>query len=294
MNKQVLVLMATHNGIQWLEEQLNSILFQEGVEVSILASDDASSDKTYEYLKSNSDVRLMPGRGPHGSAGANFFYLLKHADFSGHDFIALSDQDDIWSNKKLERALYCLAAHGCDGYSANVTAFWADGREVLVEKAQIQKEWDFLFQSAGPGCTYVMSALLAKKIQDVLRANPQIAKEICFHDWFIYAWTRANGFKWFIDDTSVMRYRQHDTNVFGVNSGMAVGKHRIEKIKSGWYRGQVVAIAKVCGIESHALVYKVLRKNCSGRLALALNAHKFRRRYRDALVLALISMMGWF
>lgn len=286
--------MATHNGIRWVAEQLHSIHTQQGVDVSVLASDDGSTDGTFEYLNANPNVKLLPERGPYGSAGKNFFNLLLRANFSGYDFVAFADQDDIWSNKKLERALYCLAAHGCDGYSANVTAFWADGREVLVEKAQIQKEWDFLFQSAGPGCTYVMSALLAKKIQDVLRANPQIAKEICFHDWFIYAWTRANGFKWFIDDTSVMRYRQHDTNVFGVNSGMAVGKHRIEKIKSGWYRGQVVAIAKVCGIESHALVYKVLRKNCSGRLALALNAHKFRRRYRDALVLALISMMGWF
>lgn len=294
MNKRVLVLMATHNGIQWLEEQLNSILSQEMVEVSILASDDASMDGTFEYLNSASDVMLLEARGPYGSAGRNFFNLLLRADFSAHDFIAFSDQDDIWHPWKLARAIDCLANQGCEGYSANVTAFWDDGREVLIDKAQSQREWDFLFQGAGPGCTYVMSAFLAKGIQGVLRANPRVPDEICLHDWFVYAWARANGLSWFIDKEPVMRYRQHGANEFGVNAGLKVAKNRIEKVKSGWYRGQVGAIARVCGVDSQKLVRKVLSKTWTGRISLALHAVKFRRRYRDAFVLALISMMGWF
>jgi rhamnosyltransferase len=292
--KRVLVLMATHNGIQWVDEQLKSIWAQEGVEVSILASDDASADGTYEYLNSASDVMLLKERGPYGSAGENFFNLLLRADFSAHDFIAFSDQDDIWHSWKLARAIDCLATQGCDGYSANVTAFWEDGREALVEKAQSQREWDFLFQGAGPGGTYVMSTFLAKGIQYVLQANPQIVDEICLHDWFVYAWARSNGFKWFIDNVSVMRYRQHDENEFGVNTGVKVAKNRIEKIKSGWYRSQVAAIAKVCGVESNTLVHKVLSKTWSGRLTLAMHAGKFRRSYRDALFLTFISLMDWF
>jgi rhamnosyltransferase len=293
MNR-VIVLMATHNGIRWVAEQLKSIQSQERVEVSILVSDDASTDGTFEYLNSNSDVILLEGRGPHGFAGKNFFNLLLRADFSGYDFIALSDQDDIWHPWKLIRAIDCFETYGCDGYSANMTAFWENGREVLVDKAQLQREWDFLFQSAGAGCTYVMSAFLAKEIQRVLRANPQIMDEICLHDWFVYAWARSHGFKWFIDNVSVMRYRQHGKNEFGVNFGVKVAKSRLEKIKSGWYRGQVVAIANACGVESQTLVCKVLSKTLSGRISLAFHAGKFRRRYRDAFVLALISMMDWF
>ena len=294
MTKRVLVLMATHNGIQWVEEQLKSIRAQEGMEVSILASDDASTDGTFEYLNSTSYVMLLGSRGPYGAAGKNFFNLLLRADFSGYEFVAFSDQDDIWHPWKLVRAINCLETHGCDGYSANVTAFWENGSEALVDKAQAQREWDFLFQSAGPGCTYVMSAFLAKEIQGVLRANSRVPDEIYLHDWFVYAWTRANGLSWFIDKESVMRYRQHGANEFGVNAGLKVAKNRIEIVKSGWYRSQVDAIARVCGVDSQKLVHKVLSKTWTGRISLALHAGKFRRRYRDAFVLALVSMMGWF
>jgi rhamnosyltransferase len=294
MVKRVLVLMATHNGIQWVDEQLKSIRAQVGIDLSILVSDDASVDGTYEYLNSASDVMLLEARGPYGSAGKNYFNLLLHTDFSEYDFVAFSDQDDIWYPWKLSHAVDCFETYGCDGYSANITAFWANGREVLVDKAQPQREWDFLFQGAGAGSTYVMSVCLANEIQRTLRANQQIANEICLHDWFVYAWARTKGFEWFIDDASVMLYRQHATNEFGVNVGVQAVKNRIEKIKSGWYRGQVVAIAKVCGAESQTLVRKILNKTWSGRICLALHAGKFRRRYRDAFGLALISIMGWF
>jgi rhamnosyltransferase len=294
MTKSVLVLMATHNGIQWVDAQVKSIWAQEGIEVTILASDDVSTDGTFEYLKSASGVMFLEERGPHGSAGLNFFHLLLRADFSGHDFVAFSDQDDIWHPWKLARAIDLLVTQGCAGYSANVTAFWEDGREALVDKAQSQRKWDFLFQSAGPGCTYVMSAFLAKGIQSFLRANPRVPEEICLHDWFVYAWARANGLSWFIDKEPVMRYRQHGANEFGVNVGFKVAKKRGEKVKSGWYRGQVAAIARACGVDSHQFVHKVLSKTWTGRISLALHAGQCRRRYRDAFVLALISIRGWF
>jgi len=294
MNDRVLVLMATHNGIKWVVEQLQSILTQEGVEVSILVSDDASTDGTFEYLNASPNMTLLSARGPYGTAGKNFCNLLLRADFSGYNFVAFADQDDIWYPGKLKRAIDCMTTHGCDGYSANVTAFWEDGQEVLVDKAQPQREWDFLFQGAGAGCTYVMSVLLGNKISDFLRLNPQIPEQICLHDWFVYAWARANGFSWFIDKEPVMRYRQHSANDFGVNSGFRTAKNRLEQVKSGWYRGQVVAIAKACNVDSNPFIQAVLRHTWSGRISLALQARKFRRSNRDAIVLAVSSIMGWF
>jgi len=286
--------MATHNGIQWVDEQIKSILAQEGVDVSILASDDASTDGTYEYLNANPNVKLLAERAPYGSAGKNFFNLLLRADFTGYDFVAFSDQDDVWYPGKLKRAIECMTTHGCDGYSANMTAFWEDGQEVLVDKAQPQREWDFLFQGAGAGCTYVMSVLLENKISDFLRLNPQIPGQICLHDWFVYAWTRANGFSWFIDKEPVMRYRQHFANDFGVNAGLQAAKNRLVQVKSGWYRSQVVAIAKACNVDSDQFIQKVMGDTWAGRISLALHARKFRRSNRDAMVLALSSIMGWF
>ena len=56
--------MATHNGIQWLGEQIESILNQINVNVTIFISDDNSYDGTFDYLsalaKKNRHVILLP------------------------------------------------------------------------------------------------------------------------------------------------------------------------------------------------------------------------------------------
>ena len=49
--KSVLVLMATYNGEEYLRCQIDSILNQKGVDVSILVSDDFSKDNTKNILE---------------------------------------------------------------------------------------------------------------------------------------------------------------------------------------------------------------------------------------------------
>jgi rhamnosyltransferase len=48
---RVAVLMATHDGILWVDEQIKSILDQESVHLTLFISDDGSVDGTYEFLK---------------------------------------------------------------------------------------------------------------------------------------------------------------------------------------------------------------------------------------------------
>jgi rhamnosyltransferase len=294
VTKRILVLLATHNGMRWIDQQLTSIRNQVGVQVSVLASDDASTDGTFEYLTSSSDIQLLPERGPYGTAGKNFFHLLSHADFTGCDFVALADQDDIWSPRKLARAVECLMHRPCDGYGANAIAFWEDGREALLDKAHPQREWDFLFEAAGPGCTYVLSVAVAMQIQQALRENPGIAAEIFLHDWFVYAWTRSHGFKWFTDPQTNLRYRQHGRNEMGINLGSKAAKRRLDWLRSGWYRGQVCAIARACGVESTPFVRLILSRTWKGRIALALASGRCRRRSREALILSVAAILGWF
>lgn len=47
------------------------------------------------------------------------------------------------------------------GYSSNVTAFWPANKRKLVSKAQPQRTSDFMFEAAGPGCTYLLQGSLA-------------------------------------------------------------------------------------------------------------------------------------
>ena len=52
-NPKVLILMATFNGEKWITEQMNSIVNQCGVDITIFVSDDFSSDQTVNILKKN-------------------------------------------------------------------------------------------------------------------------------------------------------------------------------------------------------------------------------------------------
>jgi glycosyltransferase involved in cell wall biosynthesis len=95
--------MATYNGAQYLREQLDSILSQLHPEDELIVSDDCSVDETRAIVASyrNPQIRLIANPRNRGHV-KNFAYAMAHAT---GEFIALSDQDDIWVETRLERML---------------------------------------------------------------------------------------------------------------------------------------------------------------------------------------------
>lgn len=286
--KRVAILLATYNGERWLDEQLDSLLGQQGVEVTVFVSDDASTDATVARVLARNDerIRLLPSVARFGSAAGNFFRLLRDVDFSGFDAVSLSDQDDIWHADKLQRALALMDEQQVDAVSGNVLAFWPDGRELLLRKNQPQRAWDHFFEAAGPGCTYVLSPVLAASLQQVLRARVVAMSRISLHDWFIYCHARTHGFRWYIDERPAMNYRQHDGNVIGANQGLAAARDRVRRILSGWYREQILLVAESCdqGNAQPAIWLRLGRR--PALLPLLWHVGRMRRYWRDQIFLA--------
>lgn len=281
---KVAVLLAAYNGMTWIEEQLSSIQAQQYVNPTIFISVDASTDGTREwceaYSQEHENIRLLPGCGRLGGAGKNFFRLFRDVDFTSYDFVALADQDDHWHADKLHRATLQLRSGTFQGYSSNVTAFWSDGRRLLLDKAQPQVDWDYLFEAAGPGCTYVLTSPLASAFQAHLIANWNAAQDVALHDWFLYAFARSIGFSWFIDPLPTMAYRQHNANVVGANTGWKSFRARWDLVRSGWWLQQVLLISRLCG---HP--WEVLRARTGGirmmLFRLMRHARQCRRKPRD-------------
>lgn len=94
------VVMATYNGAIFLEKQLDSIISQDYPNIEIVVSDDRSTDSTVELLERYQTSANIVYRVNTSNVGyaKNFGHALAMA--SG-DFIALSDQDDIWLPQKL-------------------------------------------------------------------------------------------------------------------------------------------------------------------------------------------------
>ena len=287
---KVAVLLAAFNGTSWIEEQLDSILAQARVDVIVFISVDPSTDGTEvccaSYAQRHANVTLLPPSGRFGGAARNFFRLIRDVDFSPFDYVAFSDQDDVWHPDKLDRATAALRASDFDAYSSNVTAFWPDGKRLLLDKAQPQVRWDHLFEAAGPGCTYVLSQHLAAAFKTSLLEQWDAVQQVTLHDWYCYAFARNHDFRWVIDPAPTMDYRQHAGNQVGANTGIAAFAVRLKTITSGWWPAQVLLIARLT--EGHRGL--PVTSNRSTRLLflhLIFKANACRRRRRDKLLFVL-------
>lgn len=280
-NPKIAVLLAAYQGEKWIEEQIGTILNQEGVELSLIVSVDLSRDTTLDIVTQiaarDPRVQILDYGDRYGSAGANFFRLMQDVDLSRFDFVSFADQDDIWHLDKLTRAVTLIRDRSVDAYSSNVTAFWGDGRTKLVHKSGPQTLYDHYFEAAGPGCTYVFTQKLAADLQSFLNNSPDIAGTFPLHDWLFYCFARSHGYTWFIDDRPGLAYRQHAENVMGVNRGIRSYIRRLQMLKQGWYRNQVSLLFQYF---PHADVPVQGR-----RMFLLRNFTQLRRRWHDKFVL---------
>ena len=94
--------MATYNGERFLREQLDSIIDQSYSNLEIIIQDDGSSDETCTIVKSYAarDPRIRFYQNDENLGIIQNFYDL--IDKARGEYIAISDQDDIWKPNKIE------------------------------------------------------------------------------------------------------------------------------------------------------------------------------------------------
>jgi rhamnosyltransferase len=309
---RVTVLMATFNGSRWLDEQIDSILNQVGVAVTIIARDDLSTDGTAELLARRAEadprVRVLKSTAASGSAAANFLRILVEADLddagngngNGADFIAFADQDDIWLPGKLARHAARLAAGDLDGLSSDVIAFSDGGERSLVRKSYPQRDFDYLLESPGPGSTFLLTPRLAELVRGLVADSTSNAATVDFHDWLIYVVCRARGWNWHIDDVPSVEYRQHDSNAMGANVGARSAQSRLNLIRQHWHRCQAAMLAEIAlsvvPAENQAPLERmqrlIARPGLRNRFALARSAAQLRRRPRDRAIIGMLIALG--
>jgi rhamnosyltransferase len=226
---------------------------------------------------------------------------MRSAPVDDHAFIALADQDDIWSKDKLRRACAALGNSGAGGYSCSTKAFWRDGSSTILRQAEKLTRSDFLFEGAGQGCTYVLTASFYAKVRDFLRLSFVDTSSLHYHDWAIYAMSRLWSVGWIFDQQPMLEYRQHGGNDTGARTSFTGVKKRIRRIKAGWYSGQLRAIAhlSIAAAPSNPIVAEwneLLEgeNGIKGKLRTVLFCLKGgRRRRTDQIILLVAALAGW-
>ncbi|HLB37446.1 MAG TPA: glycosyltransferase family 2 protein [Gemmatimonadales bacterium] len=210
------VLLSTYNGEAFLHQQLESILRQSGVDLTLTIRDDGSTDGTRELLRRQAarDPRVRVFTENNLGSAASFFALLGRADPEAQYF-AFADQDDEWLPDKLARALAMLGSRPRTVpllYSSRVQYVDQDGRPFGVSRPprRVGFPWA-LAENPLNGCTMVMNgslrALLVERPPRVLR----------HHDWWSYVVAAVLGDV--VHDPAVtVRYRQHGGNLIGAST----------------------------------------------------------------------------
>ncbi|MFK5882352.1 MAG: glycosyltransferase family 2 protein [Sulfurospirillum sp.] len=209
----VSIAMTTYNGEKFLKEQLNSIINQSYKNLEIIICDDGSFDNTIrmikEYQKRDNRIKLFENKKSLGVL-KNF---EKAISLCNGDYIAISDQDDIWMFNKIEVMINeikdCVLVYHDDSLINRsgklIYSSFFQSNNILINKEHSIKALMLDNWISGHACMF--SSVLKNHILP-------ISEDIEHYDMWIAIVASIYGNIRFIDKQLVL-WRQHGTNTSG-------------------------------------------------------------------------------
>jgi len=174
------IALCTYNGERYLPLQLESLLTQTYENLEIIIVDDKSSDNTLEivhdYMNRDSRIKLYKNEQNIGFNN-NFGKALSLA---AGEFLAISDQDDVWEKDKIEVLFNNIQDNWL--IFSNSALIDQDGvplGELLMKQVDLKQVdfKNFLFSNYTTGHTSMMHRDLLKYVLPIPEAG--------FYDWWI-------------------------------------------------------------------------------------------------------------
>jgi rhamnosyltransferase len=220
---KVRVLLVTHNGEKFLNEQIESILNQVGCQVILFCADTGSTDQTLEILntwKEKGDIENIVHLGELPAVNA----FLKAIEIVNNNFpLALSDQDDIWERDKLSKQLALLNNDVPQLICHDRSIIDLNGLRILDSQTKVRQLGlkNALIENVVFGNTVLMN----KRGIDLVRKHK--SSNLVMHDSFIYLLFSCLGQTTYIHE-SLTRYRIHNRNLVGLpNTLVRIKKFRL-------------------------------------------------------------------
>ncbi len=211
MCEKISVCMASYNGKEYIQEQIETILANLLEEDELIISDDGSTDGTLDVLDRYSAKypQIKVARGPRQGVVRNFENAIR---MSSGDLIFLSDQDDLWTKDKAETVKECFAESRCTCVVHNADVIDSCGK-VLIPSY-------FTYRNSGPGIarnilknSYIGCCMAFRK--ELLPYVLPFPDDIHMHDQWIGILSDYYGHSCFCDKI-LLHYRRHEGNVTGL------------------------------------------------------------------------------
>lgn len=221
MSPLVSIALASYNGEEYIEQQIESIRAQTIKEIEVVVSDDVSTDRTLEILKNyheNGVVRLLDNRQKLGVI-KNFENALRHCT---GQYVAFSDQDDVWLPQKVEKSLALLQNIETKFGLHTPILVYTDAKVVDEQLNTISDSYlgfkrldptnvelrHLIVENVPTGCTMLMNRALANLVST-------IPAEVTMHDVFVALTASCFGKMVYLNEPTLL-YRQHQNNVLGL------------------------------------------------------------------------------
>ncbi len=233
------ILMSTYNGEKFLAEQLQSIEDQTHKNWRLVISDDGSNDNTLAIAKQFQtkwgNDRLEIRQGPQQGFCLNFLSMACDINIQA-DLYAFSDQDDVWMNDKLERAVVYFNENN----ESQLPRAYGSRTQIVDENLSplgFSPEFSLprsfrnaLVQSIAGGNTQVFNQATKKLLE---QAGPQ---NVVSHDWWLYQIVKGAGGIFYYDPKPSLLYRQHSNAIVGANSSFRARIERILYVLNGRFK----------------------------------------------------------
>lgn len=224
----VLVLLSSYNGEKYIEQQIESLLAQIGVDITILIRDDGSSDHTLEIVeKMFKGTKHIFFKGNNVGPALSFYNLMKLAfeKYNQFEYFAFCDQDDIWHNDKLltaistmrnteENANACKKLYFCSSDIINETS-----KKIASSSKRYFNNIDYrmcFHRNPALGCTMVFNFKLLRecmKIWDYIQSPSFDKRYLPMHDAWMFCVANFSNTQIFADKKEKIHYRIHNLNV---------------------------------------------------------------------------------
>ncbi len=207
----MVICMATYNGETYLRDQLESLINQENVDIEILVGDDGSVDETLDVLREYADLGKIAGFHQFDRDGINKNFLNLLEFCKEYDFVAFSDQDDIWESNKLYE-LSKLLGNEKPELAFCQRSIFISGKRSYTPKFLNESKVGFqnaLVENVVPGNTMLLNR---KAVEIIIASNASTAK---YYDSYIYLLISGLGEVKYLP-ASLLKYRIHDSNAVGV------------------------------------------------------------------------------
>jgi len=248
------IVMGVFNGAAHLRAQLQSFADQTRSDWCLVAGDDGSTDAGPDMLRAFAEEMGLEGRevrpvaGPGRGATLNFLSLLATAPEA--DWLALSDQDDVWLPEHLETGLAALADVPDD-----LPALYG-GRSWICDEDLGHRRMSPRFGRAPGFRNALVQSIAGGNTMLLNRAGVDLARAAAgealaaggpaTHDWWLYQLIAGAGGRVIRDEVPTILYRQHGGNLFGSNLGRGAMLRRLAHVLRGdlarWVDANIAAL----------------------------------------------------